>query len=133
MLRASYRGGGRYLRKMTFATRYTFLVLLSVVLAPRDGVCREASVGNERLVVRTVRIEGVSVIPEATVRSRMSVRPKRVMTTSALRRDIGQILELYRKAGHWQAAVMPSMTALVMASRSTFGSQPQSAREAESS
>ena len=63
--------------------------------------------GAERPIVRRVRVEGVRRMSEDRVRGWLVTRAGISLDSLLLRQDLRRILEGYRDAGYWQAAVAP--------------------------
>ncbi len=63
--------------------------------------------GAERPIVRRVRVEGARWMSEDRVRGWLVTRAGISLDSLLLRQDLRRILEGYRDAGYWQAAVAP--------------------------
>ena len=63
--------------------------------------------GAERPIVRRVRVEGARRMSEDRVRGWLVTRAGISLDSLLLRQDLRRILEGYRDAGYWQAAVAP--------------------------
>jgi len=90
----------------------TFVILILALVLPAVGgdVPVLGMPGDPSpVVVRSVRIEGASVIASDDLKGGMSIRKGRTFLQQMVEGDVRGILERYRKVGYWQAAVVPSV------------------------
>jgi outer membrane protein insertion porin family len=67
---------------------------------------------KENPVINRILVEGAKRVKEEKVREEIKMAPRQIFTRSKARADVGRILEVYRRAGRFSAAVEPKMVLL---------------------
>src|SRR6185436_3506760 len=63
----------------------------------------------ENPILTQVVYEGNSTLSDADLNKEVVVRPRMVFTRARVQADVGRIIELYRRAGHFGATVEPKI------------------------
>ena len=67
---------------------------------------------KENPVINRVLVEGAKRVKEEKVREEIKMAPRQIFTRSKARADVGRILEVYRRAGRFSAAIEPKIVQL---------------------
>ncbi|MFA6115337.1 MAG: outer membrane protein assembly factor BamA [Sphingomonas sp.] len=67
---------------------------------------------RENPVINRVLYEGNKRLKEDKLRKEVKLAPRQIFTRTAVRQDVGRIVELYRRQGRFAAVVEPKMVAL---------------------
>lgn len=67
---------------------------------------------KENPVINRVLVEGAKRVKEEKVREEIKMAPRQIFTRTKARADVGRILEVYRRAGRFSAAVEPKIVQL---------------------
>ncbi len=67
---------------------------------------------KENPVINRILIEGAKRVKEDKIREELREAPRQIFTRSKARADVGRILELYRRAGRFAAAIEPKIVQL---------------------
>ncbi len=67
---------------------------------------------KENPVINRILVEGAKRVKEEKVREEIKMAPRQIFTRSKARADVSRILEVYRRAGRFSAAVEPKMVQL---------------------
>lgn len=67
---------------------------------------------RENPVINRVLLEGNKRLKEDKIKKEIKLAPRQIFTRTAVRQDVGRIIELYRRQGRFAAVVEPKMVAL---------------------
>ena len=67
---------------------------------------------RENPVINRVLLEGNKRLKEDKIKKEIKLAPRQIFTRTAVRQDVGRIVELYRRQGRFAAVVEPKMVAL---------------------
>ena len=67
---------------------------------------------KENPVINRILIEGAKRVKEEKVREEVRLAPRQIFTRSKVRADVSRILEVYRRAGRFAAAIEPKIVQL---------------------
>jgi outer membrane protein insertion porin family len=67
---------------------------------------------RENPVINRVLLEGNKRLKEDKIKKEIKLAPRQIFTRTAVRQDVGRIIELYRRQGRFAAVIEPKMVAL---------------------
>ena len=67
---------------------------------------------RENPIINRVLFEGNKHLKEDKIKKEVKLAPRQIFTRTAVRQDVGRIIELYRRQGRFAAVVEPKMVAL---------------------